>query len=101
MPDNFFRISVQLPGSNTTELLRVSRVETQCVGDLKVAVMAWFNKRFQGLDPSEVQLYKLDGTSRIMLEPTHTLCEAGIVASTKIAVEVAAASHTSFAYAGV
>ena len=82
----------------------MSRDEIQCVGDLKVAIMAWFNKRFHGLDSSEVQLYKLDGVagSRIMLEPTHTLSEAGVDASTKLAVEVApAASHTSLAYAGV
>lgn len=57
------------------------------VGDLKKAIIATF-KRFKTFDSSELQLFKLVGSSRTLLDPTHTLSEAGIVSSTKLEVAI-------------
>lgn len=62
---------------------------TECIGDLKEALITKY-KQFSGLDPSELQLFKLDGSSRILLEPTQMLSEASIHVGDKLAVEFTA-----------
>lgn len=81
-------MSVKLPGSDAAESLRLTRNDIECVGDIKDAVVSRFKKRFASVDPDEVQLLKLDGSTRTLLGPTQTLNEAGVFAGTKLAVEV-------------
>ena len=64
------------------------RDEIECVGDIKDAVISRFKKRFASVDPDEVQLLKLDGSTRTLLGPMQTLNEAGIFAGMKLAVAV-------------
>lgn len=83
------RLSVKLPGSSIAELLRVRAANTECVGDLKEAIIKKF-KRFKGLDPSELQLFKLDSSSRTLLEPMQMLSEASVHIGVDLAVELTA-----------
>ena len=59
------------------------------VGHVKDAIIAKFR-----LDaaPQQLQLYRLNGSSRAPLDPALTLCEAAVHDGTKLAVEHVAAS---------
>jgi hypothetical protein len=65
------------------------------VGDLKDAIMAKFKQRFTGVDPDQMQLFKVDGAasgSRTALDPTLTLSDASILAGAKLEVVVTTAT---------
>jgi hypothetical protein len=87
MPDAPLRLFIMLPGRSTSELLRAPSDETACVGDLKTAIIAEF-KRLEGLKADVLQLFKLDGSSRTLLNPVQTLSEAGITSGTKLEVAI-------------
>lgn len=59
--------------------------EAAFVDDLADAIIAKFK-----LDatPQQVQLIKLDGVARILLDPMNTLGEAGVTAGTKLEVAI-------------
>lgn len=59
------------------------------VGQVTDAIIAKY-MQLEGIKADQVQLSKLgdDGSSSIPLKPTQTLSEAGIIASTRLAVEL-------------
>ena len=65
------------------------------VGHLKKAIIAKFKHRFAGVDPDQLQVFKLDGGSHILLNSAQTLHEAGIHAGTELVVEVTAAAQAA------
>jgi hypothetical protein len=100
-PRKPLRLSVNIPGTDTPQLLRLTRVDDddEVVGDIIKAIIAEF-KRFKDCDPTELQLYKLDdkgirGSSEA-LKPMQTLAEAGLLSATgggPIKLEVANAAE--------
>ena len=88
------RFSVQLPGTDTPQLLRLPRSEDEeeAVGDITMAIIANF-----GLDakPQQLHLYKLGADGKRIgkaLEPTQTLAEADLPTggeTVKLEVELA------------
>lgn len=57
------------------------------VGHVKVAIIATFKKRFAGLDPDELQLVKLDGSCRTLLDPELTLSAADVHDGARLEVQ--------------
>ena len=80
---------VHLPGSISSEVIDIKDRDTH-VFHIKKAVVEAF-KRFKDFDASELQLFKLDGGNRILLNSSQTLSEAGVQAGTTLVVELAAA----------
>lgn len=59
------------------------------MGQVIYAIIAKF--KLEGFDPDQLQLFKLEGSSRTLLSSTQTLCDAGIYSGTTLVVELAAA----------
>lgn len=86
-------LSILLPGKSTAMLLRSPYENVQYVGDLIKTVIAEF-KRLEGFKADELQLFKIDGSSRTLLTALQTLSEAGVNAGTTLSVELAEAAQT-------
>lgn len=80
------RLSINLPGFDAAESLRVPREQMECVGDLKKAIISEFRL---DVAPQQMQLFKLNGATRTRLDPTQTLRKAGVVTAAVLEVEVA------------
>ena len=84
---------IKLPGIETVQFLLA---EGLYVGQVIKAIIVEFK-----LDtaPQQLQLFKLEGSSRTQLDPTQTLAEAGIHTGTRLGVELkAAVAGTSLLY---
>jgi hypothetical protein len=62
-------------------LLRVPSDKAAFVGDLTDAIIAKFKL---AATPQQLQLIKLDGVAPSLLDPLHTLSEAGVTPGTKL-----------------
>lgn len=69
--------------------MRVPSAEAERVGDLKKAIKTEFKNLFAGIDPNEMQLFKLDGSSRTLLNAVQTLIDADVNSGTALSVELA------------
>ena len=85
---------IQLPGRNTAMLLRSPCEHVQYVGDVIKAAIAEF-KRLKGVKADELLLYKIEGSSRILLVAGQTLSDAGVNAGTTLSVEFEGAASIS------
>jgi hypothetical protein len=78
-------VFIQLPGVTQPHFLLADGVY---VGQVIDAIISKFKLN---ATPQQLLLFKLgDHPSRVSLDPTQTLCEAGVQAGSKLAVEVAA-----------
>lgn len=85
VPRGLIPLFIQLPGATNFEGIDFTGKR---VFQLKDAIISKF-KLFKDFDPSELQLFKLDGSAaRTLLDPTHTLSEAGITARNTLVVEL-------------
>ena len=78
---------IKLPGITSFEGLDFAGAY---VYHLKDTIILKFMHRFAGIKPDQLQLFKLEGSSRTLLDPTQTLAEAGIHSGTKLGVEITA-----------
>lgn len=83
-------LCIRLPGFSTAVLLRPQWESMEYVGDLVEAIISRF-KKLEGFKTDELQLFKLDGTSRTLLDATQTLSDAGVGAGTTLSVELVVA----------
>ena len=81
-------VSIALPGVSAPQLLRVTS-DCEFVGDVTGALIAIF-KQLEGIKPDQVRLFKLgdEDSSRVLLDSSQTLSEAGICTGTKLAVVI-------------
>ena len=87
MPSGPITLFIQLPGSTSFEGMDFTGAR---VYNIKDAIIAKFKLN---ATPQQVLLFKLDGSgSRTPLDPTYTLADAGLVADTRLAVEVKVAA---------
>lgn len=99
----------QLPSEPVTLLVQLSStgpfevIETTgaLIGHVKDDIIAKFKKRFAGLDPDELQLFKLEGRSMFKLDPAQTLHDAGVRSGTKLVASVRALSSAAGAFFGL
>ena len=66
----------------------MSTEKTECVGDIKDAIIAKF-KQLENAKADQLQLFKLDGSNDTQLEPVQTLSEVGIQTGTMLLVKAA------------
>ena len=52
------------------------------------AIMAEFNHRFSGIDPDQLELFMLVGSSRTPMDSMQTLSETGVHSGSTLVVEV-------------
>lgn len=93
VPSKTIPLFIQLPGRNTTVLLRAPCENVQYVGDLIKAAIAEFS-RLNGFKAEELLLFKIDGSSRTLLDGRQTLSEAGVNAGTTLSVELLGGTRT-------
>lgn len=60
---------------------------------IKDAILAKFTILFKDLDPSALHLFKLDGSSRTLLDPSQTLSEAHVDSNARLVVEIVSFAH--------
>jgi hypothetical protein len=78
-------LSIKLPSRSTFEIVDTTG---PLVGHIKDAIIARFKHRFSGIDPDQLLLYKLDGSgSRVLLDSTQLLGEAGISERAQLIVD--------------
>ena len=93
-PGGLITLFIQLPDSTTLEVMDTAG---PYIGHVKDAIIAEFK-----LDaaPQQLRLFRLGDASsgsRTSLDPPQSLSEAGIVAGTKLAVELSAATSAGLA----
>jgi len=76
--DTTLRLSVMLPGNTAAEHFACVVEGRYFIGDIKTAVIAGFKRRFSGIDPDELDLFKMNDSNIAPLNSTQTLTEAGI-----------------------
>ena len=93
-PSRSTPLFIQLPGVEKPQFLLAEG--GQYVGQVTKAIVTEFNQ-LRDVKVDQVQLFKLDGSSssRTLLYPTQTLGDAGILAGTRLAVELTAAASIS------
>lgn len=92
MTSEHITLAIQLPNRTTFEVLDttgplVSHVKKAIIAEFKQLDASGYNLTADGMD-----LYKLEGSSRTLLEPQQTLAEAGLITrgTVKLAVEYTA-----------